>query len=80
MSKNDRYVVRHGNDWAVKGANAQRASGVYGTQGKAEQAAREIVRNQGGGEVRIQGRHGQWRDSDTVGGGHDPFSPRDRKH
>jgi hypothetical protein len=30
--------------------------------------------------VRIQGRHGQWRDSDTVGGGHDPFPPRDRKY
>ena len=79
MSKNDRYVVRHGNDWAVKGAHAERASGVYGTQGKAEQAAKSIVRNLGGGEVRIQDRHGQFRDSDTVGRGHDPFPPRDRK-
>jgi len=66
MSDNDRYVVRHGHDWAVKGANAQRASGVYTTQSSAEHAAKEIVRNHGGGEVRIQGRHGQWRDSDTV--------------
>jgi hypothetical protein len=79
MSKNDRYVVRHGNDWAVKGAHAERASGVYGTQGQAEQAAKSIVRNLGGGEVRIQDRHGQFRDSDTVGRGHDPFPPRDRK-
>jgi uncharacterized protein DUF2188 len=79
MSKNDRYVVRHGNDWAVKGAHAERASGVYGTQEKAEQAAKSIVRNLGGGEVRIQDRHGQFRDSDTVGRGHDPFPPRDRK-
>jgi len=79
MSKNDRYVVRHGNDWAVKAGNAQRASGVYGTQSEAERAAKDIVRNHGGGEVRIQSRHGQFRDSDTVGGGHDPFPPRDRK-
>ena len=79
MSKNDRYVVRHGNDWAVKASHAQRASGVYGTQGEAEQAAKGIVRHHGGGEVRIQGRHGQWRDSDTVGGP-DPFPPRDRRH
>ena len=79
MSKNDRYVVKHGNDWAVKAGNADRASGVYGTQGQAEQAAKGIVRNLGGGEVRIQGRNGHWRDSDTVGGGNDPFPPRDRK-
>jgi Uncharacterized protein conserved in bacteria (DUF2188) len=79
MSKNDRYVVRHGADWAVKGPNAQRASAVYGTQGEAERAAKDIVRNHGGGEVRIQSRSGQWRDSDTVGG-HDPFPPRDRRY
>jgi len=69
MSKNDRYVVKHGSDWAVKADNAQRASGLYDTQRAAEQAAKEIVRNLGGGEVHIQGRHGQFRDSDTVGGG-----------
>jgi hypothetical protein len=79
MSKNDRYVVKHGSDWAVKAGHAQRASGVYDTQREAERAAKDIVRNHGGGEVRIQGRHGQFRDSDTVGGAHDPFPPRDRK-
>jgi hypothetical protein len=79
MPKNDRYVVKHGSDWAVKAGNAQRASGVYGTQSEAERAAKEIVRNHGGGEVRVQNRHGQFRDSDTVGRGNDPFPPRDRK-
>jgi hypothetical protein len=63
-------VVHHGNDWAVKGPNAQRASGVYATQGRAEQAAKAIVRNQGGGQVLVQDRHGQWRLSDTVGREH----------
>jgi hypothetical protein len=80
MSKNDRYVVKHGNEWAVKAGNAQRASGVYGTQREAERAAKHIVENRGGGEVRIQGRSGQWRDSDTVSGGNDPIPPQDRKH
>ena len=61
MTKNDRYVVRHASDWAVKAGNAQRASGVYGTQREAQQMAKEIVRNHGGGEVRIQNRHGQFR-------------------
>ena len=79
MSKNDRYVVKHGSDWAVKAGNAQRASGVYDTQGQAERAAKDIVRNHGGGEVRIQGRDGHWRDSDTVPRGNDPNPPRDRK-
>nr|WP_250810290.1 DUF2188 domain-containing protein [Neorhizobium tomejilense] len=53
MPKNDRFVVRHGSDWAVK---------------------------KGGGEVRIQGRDGRWRDSDTVAPGNDPNRPRDMRH
>jgi hypothetical protein len=80
MARNDRYVVKHGRDWAVKAANAHRASGVYSTQGQAEKAAKDIVRGLGGGEVRIQDRHGQWRDSDTVPKGNDPSPPRDRNH
>ncbi|MGZ3308115.1 MAG: DUF2188 domain-containing protein [Xanthobacteraceae bacterium] len=65
-SKNDRYVVRRGGDWAVKKPGADRASSVHGTQREAEQAAKNTVRNLGGGEVRIQGENGRWRDSDTV--------------
>jgi hypothetical protein len=33
-----------------------------------------------GGEVRILGRVGHWRDSDTVPPGNNPMPPRDRKH
>ena len=80
MSKNDRYVTKHSDGWAVKKAGAERASGVYGTQREAEQHAKGIVGNLGGGEVRIQGRDGRWRDSDTVAPGNDPFPPRDNKH
>ena len=79
MAKNDRFVVRHGDDWAVKKANAERASGVFPTQAQAEREAKAIVRNLGGGEVRVQGRDGHWRDSDTVPHGNDPNPPRDRK-
>ncbi len=80
MSRNDRYVVKDGDDWAVKKAGARRASGKFDTQGGAEQFAKKVVANQGGGEVRIQGRDGRWRDSDTVPPGNDPFPPRDTKH
>jgi len=63
MSKNDRYVVSHGDDWAVKKGGAKRASSIHGTQREAEQAAKNAVRNLGGGEVRMQGESGRWRDS-----------------
>jgi len=80
MSKNDRYVVKHPDGWAVKKAGADRASRVSSTQREAEKEAKEIVGNLGGGEVRIQGRNGQWRDSDTVPPGNDPNPPKDTKH
>lgn len=80
MSKNDRYVVKHPDGWAVKAAGADRASSVHKTQGEAERAAKDTVQNLGGGEVRIQGRDGKWRDSDTVAPGNDPNPPKDQKH
>ncbi len=80
MSSNDRYVVRRDGGWAVTKADADRASSLHRTQAEAENAAKNYVGNLGGGEVRIQGRDGKWRDSDTVAPGNDPFPPRDRKH
>lgn len=80
MEKNDRYVVNHPDGWAVRGPGKDRASGIFDTQREAEQRAKEIVGNLGGGEVRIQGRDGRWRDSDTVPPGNDPCPPVDKKH
>lgn len=80
MPKNDRYVVKHGSDWAVKKGGVARPESVHGTQAAAERAAKQTVGGLGGGEVRIQGRDGKWRDSDTVAPGNDPFPPRDKKH
>lgn len=80
MGKHDRYIVKHEDGWAVKKAGAERASSIHDTQQEAERAAKNTVANLGGGEVRIQGRDGQWRDSDTVPPGNDPLPPRDRKH
>jgi Uncharacterized protein conserved in bacteria (DUF2188) len=80
MSDNDRYVVKHPDGWAVKKTGAERASGVFDTQKEAEGRAKEIVGNLGGGEVRIQGKDGKWRDSDTVSPGNDPRSSKDTKH
>lgn len=80
MSKNDRFVVKHGSDWAVKKGGTATPESVHHKQSDAERSAKRTVHNLGGGEVRIQGRDGRWRDSDTVAPGHDPFPPRDRKH
>ncbi len=75
----DRYVVKHGDGWAVKKENAQRASGVFNTQKEAATRAREIVAktSRGNGEVRIQGRDGKFRDSDS--GSRNESKAKDKK-
>lgn len=70
-------VVRRGDEWAVVRDNAERASGVFGTQREAIDRGREIARNEQA-ELRIQGQDGRWRDSDSYG--HDPAPPIDRRH
>lgn len=65
--------------WDVQKPGGSRASSHHETQADAIGRAREIVGNAGGGEVRIHGRDGQIRDSDTVAPGNDPNPPRDRK-
>ena len=68
----DRYVTRHSSGKrAVKAAHAKRASDVCDTQIEAIRCVKDIVADEGG-EVRIQGRDGNWRDSDTVPPGNDP--------
>lgn len=74
-----RHVVSSGSGWAVKAPNASRASSKHSTQAEAISAARQVVRNSGGGELVIHGKDGRIRDSDTVSPGRDPFPPRDKK-
>jgi hypothetical protein len=78
---NTRHVVRNPKGgWDVTKPGASRASAHADTQAAAIARAKEIVANQGGGEVRIHGRDGRIRDSDTVAPGNDPFPPRDTRH
>lgn len=79
MSSNNRHVVPNPRGgWDVVKPDAERASSHHDTQQPAIDRGREIVRNIGGGELRIHGRDGQIRDSDTIGNGNDPNPPRDR--
>lgn len=52
--------------WDVQAVHAERSSKYTPTQAEAIGHAKEIVRNAGGGGVRIQGRDGCFRDSSTV--------------
>ncbi|MEV5360559.1 DUF2188 domain-containing protein [Micrococcus luteus] len=74
---NARHVVpNEGGGWDVRKPGASRSSGHFDTQSAAVDRAREILRNDGGGELRTHGRDGRIRDSDTIPPGNDPFPPR----
>lgn len=66
--------------WRVKREGAERISDFADTQKVAEEIAKELASNSGGGEVRTHGLDGKIRDSDTVPPANDPFPPRDRKY
>ncbi len=80
MAKERRHVVPNPKGgWDVKKPGGNRASKHTSTQKEAVDRARDIVKNQGGGEVRIHGRDGKIRDSDTIAPGNDPTPPRDKR-
>jgi len=77
---NNRSVFRRDNEWVNKLNSASRASSVHDTQQDAVDAAREMLQNQGGGELTTMGRSGQIRSKDTIAPGNDPCPPKDREH
>lgn len=70
--RNARHVVPHREGWAVLKPDARRASSVHSTQSEAISRARDILENDGGGELITHGRDGRMRDGDTVHPGGDP--------
>jgi len=82
MSKDrDRMVYkRPDGNWANKRNDAVKASSVHRTQKEAEKAAREMLHNQGGGELTTKGVDGRIRSKDTIAPGNDPNPPRDTEH
>ena len=76
MSKGkNQWVVRHGNEWGVRGEGNSKVTIITPTQHEAIDAGREIARRQES-ELIIQNRHGQIRDKDSHG--HDPCPPKDK--
>lgn len=81
MSKpQDRTVYRRPDgQWANERQDADRASSLHDTQREAEQAARENLHNQGGGELTTMGLDGKIRSKDTIKPGNES-SVRDTEH
>ena len=73
---NIREVRRDGDGWAVFAPDASKASAVAPTQAAAQERAREILANQGGGEMRTRGENGRIRAQDTIKPGNDPRRSR----
>jgi Uncharacterized protein conserved in bacteria (DUF2188) len=61
--------------WDVIADGGKRASSHHDTQKAAHAAARLYATKAGGGEIRIHGKDGQIRQSDTIAKP-DPFPPR----
>jgi hypothetical protein len=82
MSKpQDRTVSRRADGtWQNKRQDAERASSVHTTQAQAEEAARRMLGNQGGGELTTMGVKGKIVSKDTIKPGNDPSPPRDTQH
>lgn len=79
-SSSNRHVVPSPKGgWDVKKPGSSRAVAHTDSQKAATDRARQIVHNAGGGEVRIHGKDGRIRDSDTIAPGHDPNPPRDKR-
>jgi len=82
MSKGrDRIVYRQSDKkWVNKRIDSNKASSVHETQREAWDAAREMLKNQRGGELTVKGLDGKIKSKDTIWPGNDPFPPRDREN
>ena len=82
MSKTDRMVYKRPDDgkWVNKRNDSERASSLHDTQKAAENAAKEMLKNQGGGDLTTKGLNGQIRSKDTIAPGNDPCPPKDKEH
>jgi len=66
--------------WVNKRNDAEKASSVHKTQKEAEETARQMLQNQGGGELITKGVNGRIRSKDTIAPGSDPNPPKDKEH
>jgi hypothetical protein len=80
MSNNRTVYRRTDGTWVNLKNGNERASSVHETQREAENTARMMLHNQGGGELTTSGRDGRFRSKDTISPGNDPCPPKDKEH
>ena len=81
MSKKDRTVSRRPDGtWENKRDGAQKPASIHDTQKGAAAEAKEMLKNAGGGELKIKGVDGKIRSKDTIAPGNDPCPPKDKEH
>lgn len=82
MSKGrDRTIYkRDDGKWVNKRNDAGKASSIHDTQKAAIDAGKNMLQNQGGGELTTKGVNGKIRSKDTIAPGNDPCPPRDKEH
>jgi hypothetical protein len=80
MSEKQHRIVFQRTDgtWVNKRNNEKKVSSLHRTQHEAEDAARQLLIKQGGGELTTKGIDGRIRKKDTVAPGNDPCPPRDK--
>ncbi|NJL92477.1 MAG: DUF2188 domain-containing protein [Anaerolineae bacterium] len=66
--------------WVNKRNDSDRATSVHDRQSDAQNAARQNLQNQGGGELTAKGRDGKIRSKNTIKPGNDPNPPKDAEH
>jgi hypothetical protein len=78
MGEPNKRIVQRRSDgnWEVRKPGAGRASAVTPTQGAGIQRAREILGNDGGGELQVRSVKGTIREQDTIAPGNDPRSSK----
>lgn len=74
----NRRIVQQRDDgkYEVVQPGGARASAITDTQADGIQRARDILRNDGGGELQVRGLNGAIRQQDTIHPGNDPRSSK----
>jgi hypothetical protein len=80
MASNRIVYRRDDGKWVNKRNDADKAGSLHVTQSDAIDAAAEMLKKQGGGELVVKGLDGRIRSKDTVPPGRDPNPPRDKEH
>lgn len=81
MANKGRSVYHRSDDkWVNKRNDSDRASSLHKTQRDAENAARDMLKKDGGGELTTMGTNGRIRSKDTIAPGNDPNPPKDKEN